>query len=355
MGGLRPPADPRGILHPMPLPYLDRVILGCWQLAAGHGHDVEDGVAVLEAYVDAGFRTFDGADIYTGVEAMLGDFIAAHGLHGGDVRVHTKLVPDLAALPTFGADDVARSVDRSLARLGTPTLDLVQFHWWDYAVPGYLAALDALHDQQRQGTVRAIGLTNFDRTRLLEILDHGIPVASLQSQVSLLDRRTRGAFADLARARGVDLLAYGSVAGGLLSDAWWGRPAPAGTPENRSLVKYGLIVAELGGWDALQALLGELRAVADARDADIASVATAWCLGQPGVGACIVGIRSRRHLGAHVALRDVLRLTAAEGDRLERARSAFREVPGEVFELERDRDGRHGRVMKYGLNQAAAS
>ena len=335
----------------MPLPYLDRVVVGCWQLAAGHGTNVEDGRAVLEAYASAGFRVFDAADIYTGVETLLGDFLAAHGL-AGEARVHTKWVPDLAALPTLTADDVARAVDRSLTRLRVDALDLVQFHWWDLAVPGYLAALDALAEQRRQGKVREIGLTNFDRARLEEILDHGIPVASLQAQVSLLDRRTRGALVDLATARGVDLLAYGSVAGGLLADAWLDRPAPAGTPENRSLVKYLLIVEELGGWDALQALLHELRAVADARGSDVATVASAWCLRQPGVRACIVGVRSRRHLARHVELRDALVLSDAEVARLERARAAFAEVPGEVYALERDREGRHGRVMKYGLNEA---
>jgi aryl-alcohol dehydrogenase-like predicted oxidoreductase len=339
----------------MPLPYLDRLVLGCWQLAEGHGRDVEDRASVLEAYHRAGFRVFDAADIYTGVEALLGTFLAAHGLRNGEVRIHTKLVPDLAALPGYAGDDVARSIDRSLARLGVEALDLVQFHWWDYGVPGHLTALEALHDQQREGKVRAIGLTNFDRTRLSEIVDHGIPIASIQSQASLLDRRTRGAFTDLAQAHGIDVLAYGSVAGGLLSDAWLGRPAPSDAPENRSLVKYALIVDELGGWDALQTLLRELRSVADARASDVASVATAWCLTQPGIAACIVGIRSRRHLAAHVALRDGLRLTDAEVARLERARAAFPEVPGEVFELERDRDGRHGRVMKYGLNEAAPS
>ena len=335
----------------MPLPYLDRVVVGCWQLAAGHGTNVEDGATVLEAYAGAGFRVFDAADIYTGVEALLGEFVAAHGL-AGEVRVHTKLVPDLAELPTLSADDVARAVDRSLARLRVDALDLVQFHWWDLAVPGYLQALDALAEQRRQGKVREIGLTNFDRTRLAEILAHGIPVASLQAQASLLDRRTRGALADLAAVRGVDLLAYGSVAGGLLSDAWLDRPAPDGTPENRSLVKYLLIVDELGGWDALQALLRELRDVADARGSDVATVASAWCLQQPGVRACIVGVRSRRHLSRHLELRHALTLSDAELARLERARAAFPEVPGEVYALERDRDGRHGRVMKYGLNEA---
>ena len=338
----------------MPLPYLDRVIVGCWQLAAGHGRDAEDGAAVLEAYLAAGFRVFDAADIYTGVEALLGDVISAHGLQR-EARLHTKLVPDLGALPTLTADDVARAVDRSLARLRVDALDLVQFHWWDLGVPGYLEALTALDDQRRAGKLRAIGLTNFDRPRLAEILDRGIPVASLQTQVSLLDRRTQGAFAELAEGRGVDLLAYGSVAGGLLSDAWLGRPAPVGEPENRSLVKYLLIVDEAGGWPALQALLRELRAIADDRGSDVATVASAYCLRQPGVRACIVGVRSRRHLARHLELRHVLDLSDDEVERLERARAAFPEVPGEVYALERDREGRHGRVMKYGLNRVAPS
>jgi aryl-alcohol dehydrogenase-like predicted oxidoreductase len=338
----------------MALPYLDRLIMGGWQLAQGHGQRVEDGVVVLDAYYGAGFRTFDCADIYAGVEETIGSFIAANGLGPHDIHVHTKLVPDLDALATFRPDDVARSVDRSRERLRVETLDLVQFHWWDYRVPGYLAALDALVDAQRQGAVRAIGLTNFDRARLAEILDHGVPVASVQVQGSLLDRRARGAFADLARAHDVDMLWYGSVAGGLLSDAYLGAPPPAGDAENRSLVKYALIVDEIGGWEALQTLLRELRAIADERGSDVASVASAWCLRQPGVRACIVGMRSVRHLARHVALRDDFELDDTDVARLERLRSTFREVPGEVFELERDRGGRHGRIMKYGLNRGVA-
>lgn len=338
----------------MPLPYLDRVIVGGWQLAAGHGRDVEDGATVLAAYLAAGFRVFDAADIYTGVETLLGEVIAAHGLTR-EARLHTKLVPDLGVLGRYTADDVARAVDRSLARLRVDALDLVQFHWWDLAVPGYLAALEALAELRRQGKVRAIGLTNFDRARLAEILDHGVPVASLQAQVSLLDRRARGGLADLAAAHGLDLLAYGSVAGGLLSDTWLGRPAPVGDPENRSLVKYLLIVDEVGGWGALQGLLRELRAIADEHGSDIATIASAYALCQPGVRACIVGVRSRRHLARHLELRHAITLGDAEIARLEHARAAYSEVPGEVYELERDREGRHGRVMKYGLNRAAAS
>jgi aryl-alcohol dehydrogenase-like predicted oxidoreductase len=338
----------------MTLSYVDRLVLGCWQLAAGHGSRVEDPAVVLEAYYAAGFRVFDCADIYTGVEERLGAFAATHGLRAEDLRVHTKYVPDLQALPSLRAEDVARSVERSCARLRRDALDLVQFHWWDLTVPGYLHALEALDDLRRQGLVRAIGLTNFDGPRLREILDLGVPIASIQVQCSLLDRRPRGAFAELARAHGVDLLCYGSVAGGLLSDAYLGAPPLAGAVENRSLVKYALVVEELGGWPALQALLVALREVADARGSDVASIAAAWCLQQPGVRACIVGIRSLRHLERHVRLRDAPPLGDEELAHLERVRSAFPEVPGEVYALERDREGRHGRVMKYGLHQVAS-
>ena len=338
----------------MPLPYVDRLILGCWQLALGHGSDVEDGTAVLEAHYAAGFRVLDCADIYTGVESLIGSFIAAHGLAPEELRVHTKFVPDLAGLAELRADAVERAVDRSRARLQRDVLDLVQFHWWDYSVPGCLAALDALAALQRQGKVRAIGLTNFDARNLRTILEHGVPVDAIQVQYSLLDRRPGAGLAAVAAEHDVDLLAYGSLAGGLLSDRYRGQPDLGDEHENRSLTKYRLIVDEIGGWEALQALLQELRAVADERGSDVASVASGWCLRQSGVRACIVGIRSRRHVPRLAALRDTDPLRDAEVARLDAVRARYPDVPGEVYALERDREGRHGRVIKYGLNEAAS-
>ena len=330
----------------------DRVILGCWQLASGHGRDVEDGHTVLETHYAAGFRVFDCADIYTGVETLLGDFARAHGLRPDEIQVHTKYVPDLADLARLRPTDVERAVDRSRQRLGRDALDLVQVHWWDDTVPGYLDVLVALADLQRRGVVRAIGLTNVGAPRLREVLQAGVPVAAVQTQYSLLDRRPRGAFATSAAEAAVDLLCYGSVAGGLLTDRYLGRDDLDTEHENRSLTKYRLIVEEIGGWAALQSVLGALRGVADELGSDIASVASAWCLRQPSVRACIVGIRSTRHVAALRALRDEVELDDDQLARLEAARAHWPEVPGDVYELERDREGRHGRIMRYGLREA---
>jgi hypothetical protein len=48
-----------------------------------------------------------------------------------------------------------------------------------------------------------------------------------------------------------------------------------------------------------------------------------------------------------------LRLSAEQLARLEGARKGYREIPGGVYALERDREGPHGRIMKYGLQQGA--
>ena len=96
----------------------------------------------MDRFVDAGITTFDCADIYTGVEALIGEWLKRRRARGDarPVQVHTKYVPDLDRLPTHSRADVVRGIDRSLARLGVDCLDLVQLHWWDYDVPGYVEA-----------------------------------------------------------------------------------------------------------------------------------------------------------------------------------------------------------------------
>jgi aryl-alcohol dehydrogenase-like predicted oxidoreductase len=82
---------------------ISRLIRGGWQLAGGHGPvERARAVADMRAFLDAGVTTFDGADIYTGVEEMYGEFRA--GLPAEDrarLRLHTKFVPDWDALPTW--------------------------------------------------------------------------------------------------------------------------------------------------------------------------------------------------------------------------------------------------------------
>jgi aryl-alcohol dehydrogenase-like predicted oxidoreductase len=329
---------------------ISRVVKGGWQLAGDHGFvDTEQAIRDMSLFVESGITTFDCADIYTGVETLIGSFRARHPQLAARTQVHTKFVPNLQALRQVDARYVESVVDRSLERLRTDRLDLVQFHWWDFAVPGYVEAALELERLRVKGKIANIGLTNFDVARLVEIVTAGVPVVAHQLQYSLLDGRPEGGMVEQCWSRGISLLCYGTVAGGFLSDRWLGRPEPASPPQNRSLIKYKLIIDDFGGWALLQRLLAVLREIADRKGCDIATVASGAMLDRPGVAAVIVGAVNATHLEANARVGGIS-LDREDHDAIA-AVTALRTGPaGDVFNLERDRQGRHGRIMKYELN-----
>jgi len=327
------------------------LLKGGWQLAGGHGPvDTAAALADMDRFVDAGITTFDCADIYTGVEALIGEWMKRRRAQGATVpvQVHTKYVPDLDRLPTHSRADVLRGVDRSLARLGVDRLDLVQLHWWDYDVPGYVDAAAWLDEQRRAGKIRHVGLTNFDQERVAEIVAAGIPVVSHQVQYSVLDRRPAGAVAAQSARDGIGLLCYGALAGGFLSDRYLGGPDPPSPLENRSLVKYRLIIDEFGGWGRFQEMLAALGEVAARHGVSIGAVAIRWVLDQPGVSGVIVGARHARHLDQ---ARRACELALDDHDRaaIARVQSASSGPGGDVYGLERVKGGAHASIMRYTL------
>jgi aryl-alcohol dehydrogenase-like predicted oxidoreductase len=330
---------------------ISRVIKGGWHLAGDHGViDPEQAVHDMAAFVRAGITTFDCADIYTGVEALIGRFRTLYPRLAKEVQIHTKFIPDLRMLAEVDAAYVERSIDRSLARLGLERLDLVQFHWWDYAVPGYVEAALELSRLRDKGKIAHIGVTNFDVPHLSEMLDAGVPVVSMQAQYSLLDERPRNGMIDLCRRNDIAVICYGTVAGGFLSERWLGRREPGGDLTNRSLIKYKLIIDDFGGWDLFQHLLATLGRIAAKHGCDIATVASRAVLDWDHVAAIIVGATNALHLGANRKIAD-LKLDAVDADAISSVLRRRRGPLGDVYSLERDRAGRHGRIMKYDLHQ----
>jgi aryl-alcohol dehydrogenase-like predicted oxidoreductase len=335
---------------------ISRVIKGGWQLAGGHGAiERERALQDMQRYAEAGVTTFDCADIYTGVEAMIGEFLRRHhnAMRDGTlpgIQVHTKYVPDLDTLPTLARRDVEAVIDRSLRRLGIARLDLVQFHWWDYDIAGYVDAAMHLAQLQKAGKIKHIALTNFDAPRLSQILEAGAPIVSNQVQYSVLDHRPELGMVELCSRHGISLFCYGTVAGGFLSERFLGAPEPAPPFENRSLTKYKLIIDDFGGWVLFQQLLDTLNEVARKHGASIATIATRYILQKAGVGAVIVGARDARHLP------DTLRLFAFELDDEDLA--AIKQITdlakgpaGSVYAAERIKGGSHAAVMKYNLSK----
>ena len=335
---------------------ISRVIKGGWHLAGGHGPvDQREAVDDMRAFVETGITTFDCADIYTGVEALIGAFRTEYArVRGAEalsrIKVHTKFVPDLGNLANLTKADVAKAIETSLSRLGMERLDLVQFHWWDYEIDRQVEVATWLADLRRDGKIANIGGTNFDTVQMQRIVDAGVPLVSMQVQYSLIDDRPSRGMAQASLAHGISLLCYGSVGGGLFSERSLGAPEPQAPFENRSLIKYKLIVDEFGGWGLFQDLLQVLADIAARHDSDIASIASRAVLERPGVAAVIVGARNRTHLARNLAIPGIA-LTAEDFADINAVLARANPVPGDVYTLERDRNGKHGSVMKYNLNK----
>jgi len=269
----------------------DKLILGLWQVAdmerAGGKLDLRMASAALHTYHEEGFHRFDMADHYGSAEEICGHLRQSYGLK--DLFCQTKWVPP-PGKPTPAA--VAEAVTLSMRRLQTECIDLLQFHAWNYADPSWLDALFELERLRQRGWIARIGVTNFDEAHLNMAVQSGIPVFSNQVCASLLDRRAFVLMSETCRRLGVELQAFGTLAGGFLSERWLG----VGEPElderlTWSQMKYRRYIDVAGGWSVFQRLLQTLHAVAPQRSVSMAVVAGAWVLGQGAVDALVVGVR----------------------------------------------------------------
>lgn len=309
---------------------ISRVLTGLWQIADmerdGRPVDRDRAAAAMAPYVDAGLTTFDMADHYGSAELIAGSYRAQSPARA--VQLLTKWVPTPG--PVSKAE-VREAVDRARGRLRVEALDLLQFHAWNYADPSWLETLFLLQELQRAGLIRHLGLTNVDTAHLRVVRASGIDVVSNQVSFSLLDRRAARALAPFCAEHGVHLLAYGTVAGGWLTERWLGQPEPDWERTGTwSQMKYGRFIREAGGWDALQRVLRVVAAVAARHEMSLANVATRYVLDQPGVAGVIVGAR----LGEREHIADTCRvfgLSLTETDRaeIETVLATLRPMPGD--------------------------
>jgi len=310
---------------------VSRVLTGLWQIADmerdGRVLDLEKTADAMRPYVEAGLTGFDMADHYGSAEDVTGLYRQRHGDDTG-ARFFTKWVPRPGPI---SRDDVRAAVTRSLTRMRTERLDLLQFHAWTWADPSWLDAMFYLDELRHEGLIAHLGFTNTDTAHLNLALATGLPIATNQVAMSLLDDRAAGRMAALCLDRGVKLLAYGTIAGGWLSERWVGQPEPDWERTGTwSQMKYGRFIRAAGGWDRYQEVLAAAARVAARHGVSIANVATRWVLEHPAVGAVIIGARlgERQHIDETVRVFS-FGLTDRDRRELADARSHLTPIPGD--------------------------
>jgi aryl-alcohol dehydrogenase-like predicted oxidoreductase len=273
-----------------------RILNGMWQVAGGHGYiDHELAMADMIRYHDAGLTTWDLADIYGPAEDFIGEFrrrllTLEKGKEELD-RIHalTKWVPQPGRITR---SIVKENIERSLRRMSVSSLDLLQFHWWDYNNPYYMDALKYLSELRDEGIIKHIGITNFDTERMQIMIDSNLQIVSNQVQYSIIDRRPEIKMIPFCMEHNISLLAYGSICGGLMSERYLGRIEPSAAELNTSsLRKYKQMIDAWGGWNLFQELLSTLKRIAQKYNVSIANVAIRYILDKSTVAGVIIGVR----------------------------------------------------------------
>jgi 2,5-diketo-D-gluconate reductase A len=159
--------------------------------------------AVTDALA-AGYRHIDTAAAYVNEDAV-GRAIAASGIPRDQLFITTKLwVSD------SGEDAARRAFDKSLQRLGLDHLDLYLIH---QPFGDYYGSWRAMEQLQREGLVRAIGVSNFYPDRLVDLIDHN-EVTPAVNQVETHPFFQRADYQKLMRERGVQIESWGPFAEG---------------------------------------------------------------------------------------------------------------------------------------------
>ena len=200
--------------------------LGTWQFSKGKGlggafwKSLDDGAttAIVKAALDGGIDWFDTAEIYGNgnSERSLSAALASLRVAPGSVRIATKWWPVFRT-----ARSIPATIGERIDCLSPYPIDLFQIHQ-RFSLSSIARQLDAMGDLLVAGKVRAIGVSNFSAAAMEKahsvLAKRGIPLASNQVRISLLDRSIeRNGLLEAAKRLGIALIAYSPLAQGILS------------------------------------------------------------------------------------------------------------------------------------------
>ncbi len=170
-----------------------------------------DTARMVAHVLKTGYRHIDTAQIYRN-EAAVGQGLAASGVRRADVFLTTKVWVDAFAEPAF-----AKSVDDSLARLGTDYVDLLLLHWPSDRVP-LADQIGSLNAVRQAGRARHIGVSNYSTALIAEAVAlSAAPIVT--NQVEYHPYLDQTPVLDAARAAGMSVTAYYAMADGrILAD-----------------------------------------------------------------------------------------------------------------------------------------
>ena len=277
-------------------PEISVVGFGAWEAGGGIWGDVPDEqtIEAMRAAIDAGITWIDTAEVYGSGRS---EELVGAALKGLDALVFTKVAPKEAG-SGFRPQQVKDAARQSLGRLQRDVIDLYQLHWPDSSIP-VEDTWGAMAELVDEGLVRYIGVSNFDRELIdrCEAIRH---VDSLQPHFSMLHQAGRHRFFPFCKDNGTGIIAYGPLAGSLLTGA-----ITMETEFDDTDWRSGKTQGQAGYYKEFFApgvkernleKVEQLKEVAARLEISMPQLALAWVFHQDGVTGAIAGSRSASHV-----------------------------------------------------------
>jgi len=260
---------------------------------------------LLDAFVAAGFNCIDTANVYSRwvpghhggeSETIIGNWMKARHNRNQIVlltKVGMDMGPGAGGGKGLSQAHIIQSVEHSLARLHTDSIDLYQAHKDDPATP-LEETLEAFASLIKAGKVRAIGASNYTGERLVQALNVsrslGFPrYETLQPLYNLVDRKEfEETLAPVCLENNVGVIPYFSLASGFLTGKYRSEADFDKSARGKGMAKY---MNPRG-----MCILDALDQTAKKHNATQAQIALAWLMAQPEVTAPIASATSLAQL-----------------------------------------------------------
>ena len=282
---------------------------GGWPMGRGQYGDFNDEEAVkaVRTAYDNGITLFDTAAIYGW---GYGEKLMGRALKG--IREQIVLVTkggrrwqqDNADRSTATVSDsspeyLRETIDESLQRLGTDYIDLFLIHWPDKTRP-MSVPMDVLEEAKRAGKIRHSGVSNFSVEMMADARATS-PIVTNQIGYHIFDRRPEAEVMPWVQSHGMGIMAYGSLAHGLLTGTWSGSTSFTDDDWRRNRKNFGLETWSDENLRRNIIVAEKLKDIARQNHKTLPQLAISWVLANPTVTVALVGATTPEQVKENLA------------------------------------------------------
>jgi L-glyceraldehyde 3-phosphate reductase len=301
---------------------LPAVSLGLWQ-NFGDDRPLDGRRAILRRAFDLGVTHFDLANNYGppygAAERNFRRVLAEDfGPYRDELVISTKAGWDMWPGP-YGDHGsrkyLVASLDQSLHRMGLDYVDIFYHHRADADTP-LEETMGALHSAVQQGKALYAGVSSYSASRTHRaaaiLRELGTPLLIHQPSYSMFNRWIEPELLDACGDEGVGIIAFGSLAHGLLTDRYL-----EGIPDD-SRLRRGVLFTEDMLSEANLERVRALNEIAQGRGQSLAQMAIAWTLRDARITSALVGASSVEQLEQNLAAVQRLDFAADELSEIDR-------------------------------------